>query len=436
MQPIPSLLATFSWQELRQHPWRNAAAVLAVTLGVALAFSVHLINASALDEFSSAVRSVGGQPDLELRAIQGRFDEAVFASVAPHAQVAAASPVLEVAAFSQAVGGQRVPLRVIGVDALVVANVAPGLMPLPAEGARTAVFAPATVFLNAAARQRALVLPCNDGPGECMLLAGNTAPAPMPATTPRMVRIGGRVNASGAPLAVMDIGAAQDFFGLQGRLSRIDVRLRPGTDHAAFVASLRLPTDLQAAEPADEATRIDNLSRAYRVNLTVLALVALFTGAFLVFSVLSLSVAKRAQQFALLGVLGLTGRERLQLVLWESLVLGGIGSLAGVALGTLLADAALRLLGGDLGGGYFAGVAPRLQWDGVAAAIYGALGVAAAVVGGWWPARQAQRLPPAQTLKGLGAAQAAGRGRWMGLVLLFVGCLLALMPPVFGLPLA
>ena len=51
------------------------------------------------------------------------------------------------------------------------------------------------------------------------------------------------------------------------------------------------------------------------------------------FSVLSLSVARRAQQFALLGVLGLTGSERRQLVLWESLVLGVIGSAAGIALG-------------------------------------------------------------------------------------------------------
>ena len=65
--PLWPLLCTFSWQELRHHPWRNAAAVVSVMLGVALAFSVHLINASALDEFSQAVRSVGGQPDLELR---------------------------------------------------------------------------------------------------------------------------------------------------------------------------------------------------------------------------------------------------------------------------------------------------------------------------------------------------------------------------------
>jgi len=435
MRALPSLLSTFSWQELRQHPWRNAAAVMAVMLGVALAFSVHLINASALSEFASAVRSVGGQPDLALRAMQSQFDEALetrFGRVATHPQVAVASPVLEVPSFTVAAGGQRQPIRVVGVDALVVAAVAPGLMPLPSEDAgRMALFAPGTVFLNAAAQQLAATQPCTDGPGDCIQLQSGQDSRKL-----STVRVAGRVNASGAPLAVMDIGAAQDFFGLQGRLSRIDLRLAPGTEHAALLASLQLPPGIQAGDPGDATLRINNLSRAYRVNLTVLALVALFTGAFLVFSVLSLSVAKRAQQFALLGVLGLTGRERLQLVLWESLALGGIGSAAGIGLGTALAAAALRLLGGDLGGGYFTGVAPQLQWDGAAALVYGSLGVVAALVGGWWPARQAQRLPPAQTLKGLGASHGHSHGRWIGAVLLLAGAALALMPPVFGLPLA
>ena len=115
-----ALLTTFSWQELRHHPWRNAAAVLAVMLGVALAFSVQLINASALDEFSSAVRSVNGQPDLEVRAVQGGFDEAVFARIAQHPQVTLASPVLEFQGLALAAGERQVPMRVIGVDALVL----------------------------------------------------------------------------------------------------------------------------------------------------------------------------------------------------------------------------------------------------------------------------------------------------------------------------
>lgn len=422
-----ALLCTFSWQELRHHPWRNAAAVVAVMLGVALAFSVQLINASALGEFSGAVRSVDGQPDLTLHAAQGSFDDALFVRVAHLPQVRVASPVLELATYALTGDDTRVPLRVLGIDALVVASVAPALLPIPQAGAdRLAVMAPATVFLNPAAR-RALETATGQPAASLQLQSGLAL---------HTVRVAGTVSASGAPLAVMDIAAAQELFGQLGRLTRIDIRLRPGADRAAFIRSLQLPPGVSASAPGDAGQRADVLSRAYRVNLTVLALVALFTGAFLVYSVLSLGVAKRAPQFALLGVLGLTGRERLRLVLIEAGALGVLGSSAGIALGTGLAALALHLLGGDLGGGYFAGETPALQWSSAAALTYGGLGVLAALAGAWWPARAAQKLPPAQTLKGLSAVPGDTRTHWMSIILIAIGTVLAWSPPVFGIPLA
>lgn len=416
-----ALLVTYSWQEVRHHAWRNATAVLAVMLGVALAFSVHLINASALDEFSSAARSAGGQPDLELRAAQGAMPEALYARVAGDPQVTSASPVLELQTLALTPDGARTPVRVLGVDALVVGSVAPQLVPAPAEGVdRLAVIAPDTVFLNPAAQR---LLPA----GSVSLQAGLTM---------RTLRVAGTSSAGGGPLAVMDIAAAQDLFGRGGELTRIDVRLKPGVSHPAWLRALQLPPHVQVAEPGDAGQRVSQLSRAYRVNLTVLALVALFTGAFLVFSVLALSVARRAQQFALLGVLGLTARQRLQLVLAESAVLGVVGSVAGIALGSALAAAALSLLGGDLGGGYFPGVQPRLQWNSLAAAGYGALGVLAAMAGGWLPARGAARLPLAQTLKGLGTGLPRGRRYLLGWLALLAAVGLAFLPPIAGIPLA
>ncbi|MDH4415958.1 MAG: FtsX-like permease family protein [Acidovorax sp.] len=438
-----ALLRTFSWQDLRHHPWRSAAAVTAVMLGVALAFAVHVINASALDEFSQAVRAVNGQPDLELRAMQGHLPEAFYERLATDPQVARASPLLELSAVAQAADASaaanpaRTPLRVLGADALLLSPMAPALMPRPWDGAdRFALFAPATVFLNTAALQ-ALGLPTSGpqgggAPPTVVLITGLQQRVP--------VQVAGTVAAGGAPLAVMDIGAAQDLFSRQGALTRIDLQLQPGTDAAAWQRTLRAdpgwPANAVLAQPGDAAQRISNLSRAYRVNLTVLALVALFTGAFLVFSVLALSVAQRGPQFALLAVLGATPCQRLLLVLAESAALGLLGSVLGIALGTALAATALQLLGGDLGGGYFAGVQPALQWSAPAALMYGALGVAAALAGGWWPARAAQQLPPAQTLKGLGTAASQADKGTVGLVLLAGGALLALAPPVGGVPLA
>ena len=440
-----ALLKTFSWQELRQHPWRNAAAIVAVMLGVALAFSVHLINASALDEFAQAARSVGGQSDLELRAVRGHFDEALYPQMARLRGVAAASPVLEISSYVITPAGKR-PLRIIGVDALAVLAMTPDLMPIPQAASngqprvdRWALFSPNQVFVNAAARR---------------LMAAANADATPTRVTPsspatlqlqnglalQSVSVAGSVHAGGPALAVMDIGAAQELFGKQGQLTRIDLRLQPGTDRAAFSRQLESTLDPSAhvavAVPQDAQSQVSNLTRAYRVNMTVLALIALFTGAFLVFSVLSLSVAKRSQQFALLGVLGLSARARLALVLWESLALGLVGSAVGLALGTALAALGLRLLGGDLGSGFFSGATPTLQFSAPAALIYGALGVLAALAGGLWPARAAQHLPPAQTLKGLGSLATPTKAHWVSILLIAAGALLTRAPPVFGIPLA
>lgn len=417
-----SLLRELSWTELRHHPWRHLAALLAVMLGVALAFSVQLINQSALSEFSAAVRAVGGVADFELRGQRSGFDEALYERVARHPQVVIASPVIEIDSVALDAQGQRVPLKIVGVDALIAAPLAPALLPRPdANGAdRTAMLEPDAVFLNAQARQR---------------LPGDTLRAQTP-TGSITLQVRGSIAAEGAALAVMDIAGAQTAFGWLGRISRIDVRLRPGADRAQVLRELALPPGIRAASPDEATQRVSNVSRAYRVNLTVLALVALFTGAFLVFSILSLSVAKRAPQLALLGVLGLTGRERLALVLAESALLGIVGSVLGLALGTALAALALRLLAGDLGGGYFPGVTPALQFSVAAAAVYGLLGVAAAMVGGWLPARSAQRLAPAQALKGLGTGDAPAGPGWLGPLLLAAGVALALLPPIAGIPLA
>ncbi len=439
--PLWPLLCSFSLQELRQHPWRNAAAVVSVMLGVALAFSVHLINASALDEFSQAVRSVGGQPDLELRSVNNTegVPLELWGRLQRDPDIALAAPVLEISTYalpaSSAAGvpsnaaseSKRTLVRVVGIDPLQVAAVAPDLMPQPdnAEGAdRLSFFAPDAVFLNPLARQS---------------LGGNTLQL-QNGLRMQAVRVAGSVAAGGAPLAVMDIAAVQDLFGLRERITRVDLRLRAGVDRKALVQRLQNEADWPAGttlrEPGDAVTRVSNLSRAYRVNLTVLALVALFTGGFLVYSVLALSVTRRLQQFALLAVLGLTGRHRLQLVLWEAAALGAFGSVLGLLLGTALAALALRLLGGDLGGGYFSGATPALQWSPWAALVFGALGTAAALLGAWGPAKLAQALPPAQTLKGLGHSQGGSSGVRAGLVLLAAGGLLALLPPVWDMPLA
>lgn len=418
--PIWRLLLTFSWQELRHQGLRHGVAVLAVMLGVALAFSVHLINESALSEFGAAVRSVNGQADLTLRAARGGLDEALYPQVARHPDVRAASPIID---LQTQVGGK--PLHLLGVDPMAARLTTPALVARVSHDVigndRTTLFDPKVLFLNAQALNALGIVPGT----EIEVQAG---------LKQVKLRVAGTVAATGEAIAVMDIAGAQEAFDMIGQISRLDIKLKEGRQAQTLLDALHLPSGVLTDTPADTASQASNMSRAYRVNLTVLALIALFTGAFLVFSTLSLSVTKRQRQFALLGVLGLSARERLILVMVESTAMGLVGSVLGIALGTGLAALTLVIVGGDLGGDYFAGTAPPLLWSGKAALLYGGLGVLAAIWGGLLPARMVQRITPAQALKGATTPDRSGKAIWIGPGLLLVGAVLTRLPPVAGMP--
>jgi putative ABC transport system permease protein len=416
------LLRLYSLTEWWYHPWRTALGVIAIMLGVALGFSVHLVNHSALGEFTQAVRAINGEPDFEVRAATGMMNEGLFAKLAMHPAVDVASAVIEIDTYALRPDGTRQPLRVIGIDPLTAGSLSPALVPRLHDGEdRLALFAADAVFVSAELQKRLQLTPGS----ELGIAVGVRL---------ERFRVAGSVNIANSPVAVMDIATAQWRFGSLGQISRIDVRLKPGTALQDTISELQLPEGVSAVLPTDAPARISNLSRAYRVNLTVLALVALFTGSFLVFSITALSVAKRTPQLALLAVLGLTAAQRRWLIVLESLVLGASGALLGLVVGGAMAVLALRWLGGDLGGGYFTGVAPALQWSWAAAASYGALGIVAAVVGGWLPAAQAAALPPAQALKSTVVHQGRSHAVWFGPILMLAGGLCALAPPVHGLP--
>jgi putative ABC transport system permease protein len=240
------------------------------------------------------------------------------------------------------------------------------------------------------------------------------------------------------PLAIMDIAAAQWTFAQLGRLNRIDLRLAAGTDVDRFAADLvrALPAGVLAVAPRIERDRAVSVTRAYRVNLNMLALVALLTGSFLVFSTQSLAVLRRRPALALLRALGVTRGQLERALIGEGAALGALGALLGVGIGALAAAAVLALLTGDLGNGQLRVAGAYFQSQPLPMLAFFLVGTLVAAVGAWLPARLAAAEPPARALKGGGgeyriAARSSSR---VAASLLAVGGALACLPPIAGLP--
>ncbi len=399
--------------------------LIAIVLGVALGMAVQAVHEAALSEFGRGLRSLAGAADLQVVGPRGGFDEALYGILASRPEVAEASPLLE---LEVRLAGREETLQLLGVDLFVLARVTPVLLPRPADPAdRFATLADDTVFL-AAATQAALGLEAGErvdfqaGTRSIGLLVAGDIPG----------------SADNRRLALMDIAAMQSAFGQFGRITRVDLRLADGVAPGAAQATLQplLPAGVLVEVPEAAADQAANLSRAYRVNLTMLAAIALLTGGFLVFSAQALSVVRRRSEFAFLRALGLARRSLFAWLLGEGAAVGLVGGVLGVILGHGLAWGALKLLGGDLGAGYFAGLTPSLQFQPQAAAIYVLLGVLAGIAGAWLPAREAATVSPAQALKaGDEATLIGGKGLpWPGLGLLVASIAASTIPPQGGLP--
>ena len=405
--------------------------MLAIALGVALGFAIDLINSAALADFSRAMKSVQGEPDVVIapRDSASSVPLAVVNLVARDPAVLVVAPVIEVRVR---INSEAATVRLIGLDVLTAPAVMPDLLPRQSADAADKK---GNMFEDGVYLSRALATRLKRKAGDEVTITRGDA-------TWR-TRIAGDLPATRADdlIAVADIAWVQARFGPADAVSEARIRLAANTDIEMWRKSVSatLPSGLIVKGATDEGARVSNLSRAYRVNLNVLALVALLTGGFLVFATQLTAVAQRSTQFALLGVLGLTPTQRMAQVLFEAIAIGLPGSALGLALGYALALAFTRLLGGDLGGGYFSGSAPTIVATPLAVLIFFTLGCAASLVGAAYPAWLNRTQPLAAALKTGFAHRPPQAHRQRGVLLValaMVAVALSQAPAMAGLPFA
>lgn len=410
---------------MRRAPGRTLLAVIAIALGVALGMAVYLVNRSAADEVSRAARSLFGMADLAVEATGEGFDEALYPRIARIEGVEAVSPLIEVQAK---LFDRRGSLTIYGIDAFRSRQLQPALA--NAAGAMTGeglqLLDPDIVFLSATAA-RTLGLRAGD---ELSLQVG---------LQPVRFKVAGVLPGAIAERAgFIDIASAQWKFARIGQLSRINVRVAPGANHASVREELRkaLPAQARLVTPGQASDEALRLSRAYRSNLTALGLVALFTGGFFVYSTQSLATLRRRREFALLHALGVTRSQQVVLMLTGGAIVGLCGALLGILLGIAIAGLGLDALGADLGAGFFRGMMSQLQVESLEVIGFCVLGCVVAVAGTLRPALEAARIPTATALKAgdVQSSQLQPRGGAV-LALLAVGAIALFLPPIGGLPL-
>lgn len=434
---MSALLRRSSRRWLTRHPWQTGLSTLGIALGVAVVVAVGLANESAARGFDLSTEALVGATTHHVVGGPQGIPDAAYARLRVGHAIRRSAPVVE--------GNVVVPsrpdrpwrsLRVLGLDPFADVPFrgvlgadeggAPGAVPatLPLG---TLLTDPGAALLGAAtARDLGLA------PGDRLeVLTGTTRRAVLVAgvLAPRdeAARAGLR------DLLVMDVAAAQELLGREGRLDRIDL-IAPAAGREAWAGRVRaaLPPGLQLVDAAARSGAIGGMTRAFRLNLTALSLLALLCGVFLIYNTMTFSVVQRRPLLGLLRAAGVGRGEIFRLVLGEAALIGITGTLAGLALGTWLARGLLGLVTRTINDLYYATSVRDVALDPLTLALGFLLGVAATVAAALPPAIEATLSPPRATLTRSvieeRVRRAIPRAAFAGLALALLGALLLLWP--------
>ena len=375
------LVALALARDLLRSPWQLALTVLSVAAGVAVVVGIDIANGSAMAEFQRAGRVMDGAATHRLTGSTRALDETLYRIVRVDAGIPAAAPVIS-AQVSVAGSGDRWTL--MGVDPLSDYRLRNFRLdqftddPGPDNGAAIPwpLFGPAGLpEMNG---DRVIL---EHGSRRQVFHWSGTLTVP---------------GESASRLLVTDISWAQDFLAMQGRISYVDLRLEPGEERALRTL---LPDDARLIDLGIHHGARKDMSRAFRINLTALSLLALVVAMFLVYSAVSFQVIRRRQLLGLLGAMGVTGGQVSRVLLFEVILVGAFGTVSGILLGGFLADVLTVLVSGTINALYheLGNPVPVLSAWTVSKALL--VGLAASVVAGLSPILVATRMTPVALLQ-------------------------------------
>lgn len=340
-----AVCARLGWTHLSTHPGRTLLTIIGVGLGVAATIAVQTANVDVLRSFEESVLTVAGPVTLEVSAGEAGMDERLITTVREVTGVDSARPVVEVGVQ---VADRQQSFLVLGLDLLDELNAVQGRLPVtlealqrPGEGdGMEALLAPNGILVG-----QVLASELNVGPTAALELEVGSGKVSV-VITGVMGRQAGEVSAWDR-LAVMDIAAAQRTFGLNGRLDRIDVVTQSSSsvEQVAEAIAQILPPSVTVRRPIQRSRQVESMVSAFQMNLSVLSMVGLLVGVFLIYNTVSFTVAQRRREVGILRAIGMSEPMVVGLFLAEAGVFGVAGGVLGGGLGLVLGNVLVGLVG-------------------------------------------------------------------------------------------
>lgn len=316
------ILAALFTRPVQKKPVRFLATVLGIAAGVAAVVSTLSASGAALSSLREGVGRLAGSAAVEVTCAGG-VDESELTRLAPLALDAVLLPVVERVATCTTLGDT---VRVFGVDLLSDPRFTASAHTIARIPDAVDVFTVPSALVSDEIARDAHVAP---GGTITLQIASQAVD----------LRVAGTFSSEGASvlgrLVVVDVALAQELFGEDGRLSRIEILPRGDVRRSDLSARARalVSKGMEVGTPEDRAANTNALVRSLEFNLGTMSGISLLVGGVLVATTLATSVVQRRRTIALLYALGASRGQVLRSLMSEAVILGVLGGVGGVALG-------------------------------------------------------------------------------------------------------
>ena len=383
-----NLLRYFSLRHFAKKKLRTALSFAAVALGIAMYVSTDVANTSVVSALEESGRALAGKAEWQVMNGHGAGADAELLTALRAIPGAIAAPIVEVQ--TNVVEPVETSIFLLGVDMKTDA-----MLRLYARVDADPAADPGKALLTALVPNAVLL--GRDFAARSGLSPGKTLTIDTQSGRRKLVVSGlleeiGPAKLYSGGVGVMDVASAQALFARGRRFDRIEVA---GASKAAIEAACPEAVLVPAGKPGSMVE--DALARIK--SLVAVSVIAVLVGVFIIYNTVSISVVERVKEIATLRALGATRSEMQRMLIAEWLVVGLVGSVAGVGFGWILAKVLVSFTAKTINALVTIVEVDRIILAPETAVIGVVLGLGATLAAAWFPARAALAHPPVTILR-------------------------------------
>lgn len=438
-----SILRT-AWRYYTRNKIQTCLLLLGISLGVAVIVAIDLANVSVERAFLLSKEAVMGRATHQITATPGGVPDSVYTAIKNQAGIDKAAPVINRLVSAPELTDR--PLQLLGIDPFAEEHFRDYLTP---EGENK-------TWIRLLTIPGAVLIPesmVGNTPGHvcpellnqetvCQIeldISGKQKTANIVGywsfQRERLPAIGQKYTED---LLITDISTAQELYDFIGHLDRIDLILPescnteesspsgriPGCHEIGAISRL-LPENAYLESAQANSDILNQMTAAFRLNLSALSLLALVVGMFLIYNTMTYSVIRRRSSLGILRCLGLTRKELLVQILGEAFIIGIAGTMAGLLLGIVLGQGSVGLVSQTINDLYFVTNIRGVQIPFISLVKGILIGITATLLAAILPAIEAAKIPPVTALQRISlehkAKSAIKTASWIGVCLFVMG---------------